>query len=268
MGKRLSEQTSVNLYARITLGGNTYDGYIENAAREGAEYLMTFCIKVSEGFKPEKIAEIDFKIPASGSVKLTCEIIWFCVSPHDNRTEVLGLEIKNPPLKYREFIESLSEASELVRNEPAMDNAAHDFVSSFEERKKIRILLAEENVISQEVARRILEGQECEVEVVNNGEEVLDGLKRDHFDIVLMNLQMPIMDGIEAAQMIRNSKENVFNPRIPIIAITADNIEDEKERCLAAGMNSCVTKPFDLEELFDEIRKFALFGKSNPQAEE
>jgi CheY-like chemotaxis protein len=258
--KRLYEKVPVNLYAKIIIGSKTYDGYIENATREISEYLMTFLLKVSEDFKPEKMAEIDFKIPGSETVKLSCEIIWFCLSPHDNRTEVLGMEIKNPPLKYREFIESLSEASELVNNELAIDDAIHDYVSSYEDRKKIRVLLAEENVISQGVARRILEGQDCHVEVVSNGEEVLDGLKKDHFDIVMMNLQMPKMDGIEATQLIRNSKDNTFNNSIPIIAVTAHDIEGEKERCMAAGMNSCVTKPFDLEELFEEIKKLTLSG--------
>ena len=260
MEKRLFEKAPVNLYAKIIFGGKTYDGYIEDVAREGSEYLMTFCIKVSEEFKPEKKAEICFKIPASETIELTCEIMWFIVSPHDDRTEVLGIEIINPPLKYREFIESLSETSELVKKEPAMDNAVHDYVSSYEDRKKLRVLFAEENIISQEVGCRILEGRDCDVEVVSNGEEVLEGLKKNHFDIILMNLQMPGMDGIEAAQKIRNSEDNVLNNKIPIIAITAHDIEGEKERCLAAGMNSCVTKPFDLEELFQEIKKLTLSG--------
>ncbi len=260
MGEELFEKTPVNLYAKIIFGGKTYDGYIEDAAREGTEYLMTFCIKVSEEFELEKKAEISFKIPTSETIELTCEILWFVVSPHDDRTEVLGIETINPPLIFREFIESLSEDSELVKNELAIDNAIHDYVPSYEGRKKIRVLLAEENVISQEAARRILEGQNCHVEVVSNGEEVLEGLKKDQFDIVMMNLQMPKMDGIEAAQMIRNSKDNVLNNKIPIIAVTAHDTEGEKERCLAAGMNSCVTKPFDLEELFEEIKKLVLSG--------
>ncbi len=126
---------------------------------------------------------------------------------------------------------------------------------SYGDRKKIRVLLAEENVISQEVARRILEGQDCHVEVVSNGEEVLEGLKKDQFDIVMMNLQMPKMDGIEATQAIRSSKDNSFNREIPIIAVTAHAFEEDKERYIKAGINSCVTKPFNREELFKEIEK-------------
>jgi CheY-like chemotaxis protein len=70
-----------------------------------------------------------------------------------------------------------------------------------------------------------------------------------------MDVQMPKMDGIEAAQEIRNSKDNIFNPEIPIIAVTAHAFEEDKERCLKAGMNCCVTKPFNREDLFNEIDK-------------
>ncbi|HDY87991.1 MAG TPA: response regulator, partial [bacterium] len=99
----------------------------------------------------------------------------------------------------------------------------------------------------------ILKRQGYTVEVASNGEEVLEGLKKQHFDIVLMDVQMPKMDGIKAAQAIRSSTDNAFNPEIPIIAVTAHAFEEEKEKCLKAGMNSCVTKPFEGEELFKEI---------------
>ena len=102
---------------------------------------------------------------------------------------------------------------------------------------------------------RILERQGYTVEVANNGEEVLEGLKKQQFDIVLMDVQMPKMDGIEATKAIRSSTDNTFNPDIPIIAVTAHAFEEEKDRCLKAGMNSCVTKPFKREELFEEIEK-------------
>ncbi len=84
---------------------------------------------------------------------------------------------------------------------------------------------------------------------------MLDGLKGNHFDIVLMDVQMPKMDGITAAKAIRSSTDNTFNSEIPIIAVTAHAFEEEKEKCLKAGMNSCVTKPFESDELFKEIER-------------
>jgi signal transduction histidine kinase/BarA-like signal transduction histidine kinase len=127
--------------------------------------------------------------------------------------------------------------------------------SNYNDRKKVHILVAEDNIINQKLAVRILEKEGYSIEVANDGEEVLEELKKEHFDIVLMDVQMPKMDGIEATQAIRKSKDNTFNPEIPIIAVTAHAFEENTEKCLKAGMNSCVTKPFNREELFEEIEK-------------
>ncbi len=131
-----------------------------------------------------------------------------------------------------------------------------DKQTKYKDRKKVHILLAEDNDISQELQLRILERQGYIVEIAINGEEVLEGLKKQHFDIVLMDVQMPKMDGIETTQIIRSSKDNTFDPEIPIIALTAHAFEADKEKCLKAGMNSCVTKPLDEEDLFKQIEKF------------
>ncbi len=156
------------------------------------------------------------------------------------------------------FTARLGIASELEKQELPEEDVNSEYESSdnqinYEDRKKIHILLAEDNDISQKWQLLTLERQGYTVEIANNGEEVLEGLKKQHFDIVLMDVQMPKMDGIEAARAIRSSTDNTFNPEIPIIAVTAHALEEEKERCLKAGMNSCVTKPFNSEELFKEI---------------
>ncbi len=121
--------------------------------------------------------------------------------------------------------------------------------------EKLQILLAEDDITNQKVAVKILEKQGYTVEVASNGEEALKSLREKRFDIVLMDVQMPEMDGIEATREIRNSKSNAFNPEIPIIAVTAHAFKEDRERCLEAGMNSCVTKPFKREDLFSEIER-------------
>ena len=258
MEKRLNEEMPVNLYAKIIFGDKTYNGYIEKVSQEGAEYLMNVVIKVSENFKPEKIAEIHFKIPLGETINLRCKVMMFFKSQYDNRTEVLGMEIINPPPKFKEFIKSLNITPELVKPKVTIDNVDHEYESSYnqtnyEDRKKVHIILAEDDIVDQKMALSILEKPDYAVLVANNGEEVLEGLKKKHVDIVLMDVQMPQMDGIEATQAIRNSKDNVFNTEIPIIAITAHAFEEEKERCLKAGMNSYVTKPIKREVLYKEI---------------
>ncbi len=78
--------------------------------------------KDSEEFKPEKTAEVHFLTPSGEAINLNCEVIWFSVSQYDNRTEVLGMEIINPPAQYKEFLESLNTVYELVEQEFISDN--------------------------------------------------------------------------------------------------------------------------------------------------
>jgi signal transduction histidine kinase/CheY-like chemotaxis protein len=126
------------------------------------------------------------------------------------------------------------------------------------DRNKINILLAEDNLINQKLALRILENKGYTVEVANNGKEALEGLKKQHFDIVLMDVQMPIMDGIEAAHVIRESKNSGIDPEIPIIAVTAHAFEADRKKFLEAGMNSCIIKPYNSEEIYDAIEKLVV----------
>ncbi len=127
---------------------------------------------------------------------------------------------------------------------------------SSKDRSKINILLAEDNLINQKLALRILEKMGYTVEVANNGKEAIEGLKKQHFDIVLMDVQMPDMDGIEAAQAIRDSNDSSIDPSIPIIAVTAHAFEEDRKKFLEAGMNSCITKPYNSDDLYKEIEKF------------
>ncbi len=139
-----------------------------------------------------------------------------------------------------------------VQKTPALENTGMGAGTSI---NRLHILLAEDNVVNQTLAQRILEKQGHFVEIANNGEEALEALKKQHFDLVLMDVQMPKIDGIEATRIIRNSKDNGIDPEIPIIALTAHAFEEYRERCLEAGMNICITKPFKKQELFEEIAK-------------
>ncbi|GBD97810.1 MAG TPA: response regulator [Nitrospirae bacterium] len=122
--------------------------------------------------------------------------------------------------------------------------------------KRLNILLAEDNILNQRLATRMLERAGHAVEVANNGQEVLEALKKQRFDLVLMDVQMPEMDGIEAARIIRNSGGSGFDPAIPIIAVTAHTFKEDRQRCLKAGINICITKPFRRQELLAEIERF------------
>ncbi|MFN9372905.1 MAG: PAS domain S-box protein [Planctomycetaceae bacterium] len=115
-----------------------------------------------------------------------------------------------------------------------------------------RILLAEDNLINQKVALAILRQAGHEVVVVNNGREVLDLLESRPFDVVIMDGQMPVMDGFEATARIRQ-REQQLGGHLPVIAVTAHALKGDRELCLAAGMDGYVSKPVDPTQLLEEI---------------
>lgn len=119
----------------------------------------------------------------------------------------------------------------------------------------VSILLVEDNEFNVMVASTELESaiDDLTLEVAGNGSIALEKLSENHFDLVLMDVQMPVMDGYEATRRIRQMKEE--KGRIPIIAMTANVLQQEIQKCMKVGMNDYISKPFDTEELVDKIRK-------------
>ena len=102
---------------------------------------------------------------------------------------------------------------------------------------------------------KILEKRGYRVDVVENGKEAIDALEKTDYDMVLMDLQMPELGGLEATRKIRDSKSQVKNHQIPIIAMTAHAMKEDRDKCSEAGMNGYVSKPISREKLFEEIEK-------------
>jgi PAS domain S-box-containing protein len=123
-------------------------------------------------------------------------------------------------------------------------------------RRKVRILLAEDNVVNQQVALGILAKLGFNADTAANGREAIQALKTVPYDIVLMDVQMPEMDGLEATRAIRSGKTGVLNPRIPIIAMTAHALKGDRERCLEAGMDDYVSKPIAPQALAEALEKW------------
>jgi signal transduction histidine kinase/CheY-like chemotaxis protein len=121
----------------------------------------------------------------------------------------------------------------------------------------LRILLAEDNVVNQVLASRLLERRGHSVVVASNGREALEELEKQKFDLVVMDVSMPEMDGFEAAAAIRG-KEGVTGTHIPIIAMTAHAMKGDRERCLAAGMDAYISKPIQRNELYQAIKTVLL----------
>ena len=108
-----------------------------------------------------------------------------------------------------------------------------------------RIMLADDNIITRRVVTAFLENANCELEVVENGREAIRLLTSKPFDIVIMDIQMPIMDGLEATRLIRGGYIENVDPQVPILALTAHAMKGDRERCLGVGMNGYLSKPFD-----------------------
>ena len=125
-----------------------------------------------------------------------------------------------------------------------------------ETRRSRRILLAEDGLVNQQVARELLEARGHRVVVVNNGREAVQAVERDSFDLVLMDVQMPEMDGYEATEAIRQMEQTTGN-HIPIVAMTAHALKGDRERCLKSGMDAYLSKPIRFQSLYEMIEGIA-----------
>lgn len=119
----------------------------------------------------------------------------------------------------------------------------------------LNILLAEDNLINQKVASILLTKKGANVDIANNGSEVLDLLEKKEYCVILMDVNMPVLDGFETTKIIRK-KETPYQS-VPIIALTASVFASEREKCLNAGMDDYLSKPFNAEELYEKISHFA-----------
>jgi CheY-like chemotaxis protein len=117
----------------------------------------------------------------------------------------------------------------------------------------LRILIAEDNLINQKVVVYTLKNQGADATVAGNGKEAVELLQAAPYDLILMDLQMPEMDGYQATRYIRNDMKS----SIPIIAMTADAMKGEADKCMEAGMQDYISKPFDPKDLFDKVLQYA-----------
>jgi signal transduction histidine kinase/DNA-binding response OmpR family regulator len=170
------------------------------------------------------------------------------------RCRELGIQAYLPkPVRRAELLQSIrmvlgTQGSD-CRNRPLLTTHALR-----EHRMRLRILLAEDNRVNQTLAVRILQKRGHTIEVVENGLQAIDAIGKRPFDLILMDMQMPELGGIEATMAIRE-REKSTNKRIPIIALTANAMVGDQERCLSAGMDAYVSKPIQVTELFAAIER-------------
>ncbi|MGA8145799.1 MAG: response regulator [Candidatus Acidiferrales bacterium] len=154
------------------------------------------------------------------------------------------------PVQPTELLDAILTALSVSASEPGRKEEA--VPGPNDERQGMKVLLAEDNAVNRTLAKRLLEKHGHTVVVVENGREALEALARETVDLVLMDVQMPEMDGLEATAAIRE-REKATGGRIPIIALTAHAMKGDREKCLAAGVDDYLTKPIRTAELFEAI---------------
>lgn len=141
---------------------------------------------------------------------------------------------------------------ETIETTPGTDTATAPTVQQFNG----KVLVVEDAAMNQMVVCKVLERLGLASKVANNGQEAIDLLAQEQFDLVLMDGQMPVMDGYEATAMIRSGSVPGINPNIPVVALTAHAMVGEDKKCLDAGMNDYLTKPLDRAKLIEVLGKY------------
>jgi CheY-like chemotaxis protein len=143
------------------------------------------------------------------------------------------------------LLQTIFEASGQAVSEPRITTSAVEAPASL---RQLKVLLAEDGLINQKVAVDLLRMHGHQVVVANDGREAVEAVEKDAFDVVLMDVQMPVMDGLEATRVIRRREQN-GGCHTPIFAMTAAAMKGDRERCLAAGMDGYIAKPIDASGL-------------------
>jgi CheY-like chemotaxis protein len=170
------------------------------------------------------------------------------------RFEKIGFDAYlSKPVKRSQLFACLSEA---VCGKQAVVQASPPGLDAGQAATRPLVLVAEDNLVNQTLAAGILKKLGCRVEIVPNGQEAVTRLRSAQFDLVLMDVQMPIMSGFEATAAIRNPGSDVANHKIPIIAMTAHALKGDREECLAAGMDDYISKPIGVKKLGELLEKW------------
>ena len=184
-----------------------------------------------------------------------------------------GTALLTKPIRQSELIATVAETLGIETSDTSIASRG----SNIEPRFSGSILVADDNPVNVEVARELLTGFECSVTSVENGQDAISKFEAEKFDLIMMDCQMPEIDGLAATRRIRELEENLALNRTPIIAVTAHAYTEDKERCMAAGMDGYLSKPYTLAQLADVLRdwltekdhlghtEFAIDSKSKPK---
>jgi len=238
---------------------------IEVRAAAGADEALQILRDASADARPIRLALIDAKMPGRDGFSVVEEIkgddslsntriIMLTTGTQADeaaRCDELGVDVRLvKPVKQSDLLDALTKIA-VGSNTPA--TGVHEPASPVPSNAPpMKILLAEDSPTNQKLAVGLLSRWGHTVQVAGNGRQAVEMLKHETFDLVLMDVQMPEMDGMEATAQIRSSKDSM-NRQVPIIAMTAHALKGDRENCLAAGMDGYVSKPIRQQQLHKEL---------------
>ncbi|MBU2710126.1 response regulator [Zooshikella harenae] len=228
------------------------------------------CILISSELMSESYPKLLQHIRAVHPAIRQLAIIWYSLFPRcgeANQFKVVGFNgYLSHPTKHKDFLTLCH----------ALLNKSHGFITRYiqpdielpevfdvsqmadENTGQLKVLVAEDNPVNQKVAARMLSKLQCKVSVANNGQEAVNMWQSQGFDLIVMDCNMPVMDGYDATRQIRSLEPE--RSHIYIVALTANALEGEREKCFQAGMDHYLTKPVklvDFQQLIDEVRDHA-----------
>jgi two-component system sensor histidine kinase/response regulator len=237
---------------------------MEHAAAAGEPFALVLLDAMMPDVDGFTLAE---RVRAHPTLADTAMVMLSSAGQAGNATQcrALGVTYLIKPVKPSELLRSVTSAIRLsaARSpasrsaeylQPVIGNPPSEPPSPGPAAIPLRVLLAEDNLVNQRLAVRLLEKQGHAVTVAADGQAALDALDRGRFDLVLMDVQMPVLNGLETTERIRE-RERGTGRRVPVLALTAHAMQGDRERCLAAGMDAYVSKPLRVEELFAAIAR-------------
>lgn len=180
---------------------------------------------------------------------------------YKQHAEIFGA-VLSKPIKSRLLLDAiLSQLRSKEKSSPGKHQAGHKLSEEFSKKYPLKILVAEDNPVNQKLITKILSKLGYQSQIVNNGKEVLEVVSSNQYDLILMDIQMPEMDGLEATRMIRMCLE----AQPVIIAMTANVLQGDRQECMQSGMDDYISKPVELNELVGMLEKWALLIKEKKQ---
>ena len=228
---------------------------------------------------PYEIAILDMQMPGTDGETLgemikgdpaTRDLVLIMMTSLSRRGDAKRLEEKGfsgyltKPVRQKQLYDCLLMSLGQVEGEcdPRKRSIVTRHTITEAKRKRLHVLVVEDNFTNQRLAVSVLEKLGHDVNAVSHGLEALDVLKREKYDIILMDVQMPIMDGLEATRFIRQGSIEILDPNVRIIAMTAHAMKGDRERCLDAGMDDYIAKPVQASDLVDVLQRWT-DGNSN-----